>query len=132
MSHSFTMRPVDGGAAPENDGDGSAAMSTLVCPIDNHAAEPGFAPNVRFARLGEHRLYTAIIAPSADSPYAKADRLPVLLKPYGGPGFQQVVFNQAYYWDAQWWADQGSWSSPPMAAAPQAAGRDGTVRSSRT
>ena len=44
MSHSFTMRPVDGGAAPENDGDGSAAMSTLVCPIDNHAAEPGFAP----------------------------------------------------------------------------------------
>ena len=107
MSHSFTMRPVDGGAAPENDGDGSAAMSTLVCPIDNHAAEPGFAPNVRFARLGEHRLYTAIIAPSADSPYAKADRLPVLLKPYGGPGFQQVVFNQAYYWDAQWWADQG-------------------------
>ena len=107
MSHSFTLRPVDGGAAPENDGDGSAAMSTLVCPIDNHAAEPGFAPNVRFARLGEHRLYTAIIAPSADSPYAKADRLPVLLKPYGGPGFQQVVFNQAYYWDAQWWADQG-------------------------
>ena len=107
MSHSFTMHPIDGGAAPENDGDGSAAMSTLVCPIDNHAAEPGFAPNVRFARLGEHRLYTAIIAPSADSPYAKADKLPVLLKPYGGPGFQQVVFNQAYYWDAQWWADQG-------------------------
>ena len=107
MSHSFTLRPVDGEAAPENDGDGSAAMSTLVCPIDNHAAEPGFAPNVRFARLGEHRLYTAIIAPSADSPYAKADKLPVLLKPYGGPGFQQVVFNQAYYWDAQWWADQG-------------------------
>ncbi|KAB5607861.1 prolyl oligopeptidase family serine peptidase, partial [Bifidobacterium jacchi] len=75
--------------------------------IANHAATPGFTPNVTFTRLGEHRLYTAIIAPSADSPYAHANKLPVLMKPYGGPGFQQVVASQAYYWDAQWWADQG-------------------------
>ncbi|MBW3093293.1 prolyl oligopeptidase family serine peptidase [Bifidobacterium sp. 82T10] len=75
--------------------------------IANHAAEPGFAPNLAFTRLGEHRLYTAIIAPSADSPYAKAEKLPVLMKPYGGPGFQQVIASQAFYWEAQWWADQG-------------------------
>lgn len=75
--------------------------------IATHAAEPGFTPNVHFARIGEHQLYTAIIAPSADSPYAAAESLPVLLKPYGGPGFQQVVASQSYYWDAQWWADQG-------------------------
>jgi dipeptidyl-peptidase-4 len=75
--------------------------------IVNQSAEPGFAPNVRFARLGEHLLYTAIIAPSQHSPYANASMLPVLMKPYGGPGFQQVVASQSFYWEAQWWADQG-------------------------
>lgn len=78
-----------------------------VASIASTAAEPGFMPNVTFTRLGEHRLYTAIVAPSADSPYARAEKLPVLMKPYGGPGFQQVVAAQSYYWDAQWWADQG-------------------------
>ena len=29
------------------------------------------------------------------------------MKPYGGPGFQQVIESQSFYWDAQWWADQG-------------------------
>jgi len=75
--------------------------------ISSTAAKPGFAPNVTFTRLGEHQLYTAIIAPSPSSPYAHADKLPVLMKPYGGPGFQQVVASQSFYWEGQWWADQG-------------------------
>ena len=75
--------------------------------ISSTAAEPGFAPNVTFTRLGEHQLYTAIIAPSPSSPYAHADKLPVLMKPDGGPGFQQVVASQSFYWEGQWWADQG-------------------------
>ena len=75
--------------------------------ISSTAAEPGFAPNVTFTRLGEHQLYTAIIAPSQSSPYAHSDKLPVLMKPYGGPGFQQVVASQSFYWEGQWWADQG-------------------------
>lgn len=75
--------------------------------ISSTAAEPGFAPNVTFTRLGEHQLYTAIIAPSPSSPYAHADKLPVLMKPYGGPGFQQVVASQSFYWEGHWWADQG-------------------------
>ena len=54
--------------------------------IASTAAEPGFTPNVTFTRLGEHQLYTAIIAPSPESPYAHAEKLPVLMKPYGGPG----------------------------------------------
>ena len=29
------------------------------------------------------------------------------MKPYGGPGFQQVVASQSFYWEGQWWADQG-------------------------
>ena len=75
--------------------------------ISSTAAEPGFAPNVTFTRLGKHQLYTAIIAPSPSSPYAHSDKLPVLMKPYGGPGFQQVVASQSFYWEGQWWADQG-------------------------
>ena len=35
--------------------------------IASTAAEPGFTPNVTFTRLGEHQLYTAIIAPSPES-----------------------------------------------------------------
>lgn len=81
--------------------------SSCAARIDSRAARPGFTPNTAFVRLGAHRLYTAITKPSAESPYAHADSLPVLLKPYGGPGFQQVVFSQSYYWDSQWWADQG-------------------------
>lgn len=75
--------------------------------ISSTAAEPGFTPNVTFTRLGEHQLYTAIIAPSPESPYAHAEKLPVLMKPYGGPGFQQVIASQSFYWEGQWWADQG-------------------------
>ena len=88
-------------AAGRTVGESSSAL------IANHAADPGFAPNIVFTRLGEHRLYTAIIAPSAGSRYAGAEQLPVLMKPYGGPGYQQVIVSQAFYWDAQWWADQG-------------------------
>ena len=89
------------------DENGTDVASMVVAPIENHAETPGFTPNVRFTRLGERGLYTAIVLPSASSEYAHADTLPVLMKPYGGPGFQQVVESQSFYWDAQWWADQG-------------------------
>ena len=89
------------------DENGTDVASMVVSPIENHAETPGFTPNVHFTRLGERGLYTAIVLPSASSEYAHADILPVLMKPYGGPGFQQVVETQSFYWDAQWWADQG-------------------------
>lgn len=89
------------------DENGTNVVSMVVSPIENHAETPGFTPNVHFTRLGERGLYTAIVLPSAGSEYAHADTLPVLMKPYGGPGFQQVVESQSFYWDAQWWADQG-------------------------
>ena len=89
------------------DGNGTDMTSMVVSPIENHAETPGFTPNVHFTRLGERGLYTAIVMPSAGSEYAHATTLPVLMKPYGGPGFQQVVESQSFYWDAQWWADQG-------------------------
>lgn len=89
------------------DENGTDVASMVVSAIENHVETPGFTPNVHFTRLGERGLYTAIVLPSASSEYAHADTLPVLMKPYGGPGFQQVVENQSFYWDAQWWADQG-------------------------
>ena len=75
--------------------------SMVVAPIENHAETPGFTPNVHFTRLGERELYTAIVLPSSDSEYAHEAILPVLMKPYGGPGFQQVIESQSFYWDAQ-------------------------------
>ncbi len=75
--------------------------------VCNVAAEPDFVPNVRFVRLGERKLFTAIVAPSASSRFAGAAELPVLMHPYGGPGHQEVVMSRAAYLDAQWWADQG-------------------------
>lgn len=76
--------------------------------VASNAAVPGFALTTRLVTLpGEHALLAAITVPSVDSPYAEADSLPVLMRPYGGPGFQQAVASAAYHWDSQWWADQG-------------------------
>ncbi|PWG60298.1 S9 family peptidase [Bifidobacterium catulorum] len=82
---------------------GDAASATIV----NHAETPGFTPNVLFTQLGKRGLQTAITLPSAGSPYAHAESLPVLMKPYGGPMHREVMLAQSMYWDAQWWADQG-------------------------
>ncbi|MBM6700328.1 prolyl oligopeptidase family serine peptidase [Bifidobacterium pullorum subsp. saeculare] len=95
------------GAAGAEDAAG-AAVSVFHAPIASHAAEPGFALTTRFVTLpGEHGLLAAVTVPSAGSPYAGAASLPVLMRPYGGPGHQEVVFNPARHWDSQWWADQG-------------------------
>lgn len=110
MRHIVTRRAVGGvtdAVIAANTSDAANTGDITAADITSTAAEPGFTPNVTFTRLGEHRLYTAIIAPSPSSPYAHADKLPVLMKPYGGPGFQQVVASQSFYWEGQWWADQG-------------------------
>ena len=110
MRHIVTRRAVGGvtdAVIAANTSDAANTTNITAADITSTAAEPGFTPNVTFTRLGEHRLYTAIIAPSPSSPYAHADKLPVLMKPYGGPGFQQVVASQSFYWEGQWWADQG-------------------------
>ena len=110
MRHIVTRRAVGGvtdAVIAANTSDAANTTDITAVDITSTAAEPGFTPNVTFTRLGEPRLYTAIIAPNPSSPYAHADKLPVLMKPYGGPGFQQVVASQSFYWEGQWWADQG-------------------------
>lgn len=85
----------------------SGYASSLLHSIANYAEVPGFMPNTSFVRLGERRMYVAITRPSVSSKWAHAEKLPVLLKPYGGPGAQQVQLNRAFYSESQWWADQG-------------------------
>ncbi|WP_169172866.1 S9 family peptidase [Bifidobacterium oedipodis] len=88
--------------------DVTAEYRTSCVSIASYAADPGFTPNTHFVTMpGEHALLAAITMPSAGSEYAKAAQLPVLMLPYGGPGFQQVALAQSYYRDAQWWANQG-------------------------
>ena len=89
--------------------DREAVHATIdaATPVANHAAVPGFVPRTTFVRLGTHGFHAAITLPSASSPYAQAESLPVLMKPYGGPMHREAMLSQAYHWDSQWWADQG-------------------------
>ena len=103
VRHEHQDRP-DRRAVDAGHTNSQGAMSAVLADT---SSDPGFTPNVDFVRMGQHELFAAIVRPSESSPYASADSLPVLLKPYGGPGAQQVVFNQSYYWESQWWADQG-------------------------
>ena len=86
---------------------GATVYRDVAGVIGNIAAKPRFPITTRFVKLGERGLITAVTKPSAGSPYARAKKLPVLLKPYGGPGFQQALAAQNYHWESQWWADQG-------------------------
>lgn len=89
------------------DGPDPTVTTGVHAALGNLADIPGFMPTTTFVRLGEHGLIAAITRPGPGSRFAGASRLPVLMRPYGGPGFQQAVFSQAYHWDSQWWADQG-------------------------
>ena len=108
MHHSLRLPETGDPIATAEEGQTIMTGGSAVAGIANHAADHGITPNTRFVTLpSEHRLLAAITAPSESSPYAQAESLPVLLKPYGGPGAQQVLFSQSYYWESQWWADQG-------------------------
>lgn len=75
--------------------------------LRNLSSQPRLVPRVRFVTLGEHSLHAAILVPGDSSPWAGAGRLPVLVRPYGGPGAQRVLHSLAGYLEDQWWADQG-------------------------
>ncbi|MFT8593470.1 MAG: prolyl oligopeptidase family serine peptidase [Bifidobacterium sp.] len=105
MTHCFAK---DGKLPAEaSKADGGQSSPIRRADIGNVAADCGFIPNVEFVTLGKHALRAAIVRPSKGSVYAHSEKLPVLVKPYGGPGHQQVMLSQSYYWASQWWADQG-------------------------
>lgn len=53
------------------------------------------------------------------------------MKPYGGPGFQQVIESQSFYWDAQWWANQGYIVVTTDGRGTTGRGRNGTAPSTK-
>jgi len=76
-----------------------------VATIESVAETPAINVNVRLVTLGERGLRAAVIFPTGHEPGSR--KLPVLLDPYGGPGFQKVTASAGAYLASQWFADQG-------------------------
>jgi dipeptidyl-peptidase-4 len=77
----------------------------LVGEIESVAETPAISLNLRVVTLGERGLRAAILLPNGHEP--GSGTLPVLLDPYGGPGFQKVTASAGAYLESQWFADQG-------------------------
>jgi dipeptidyl-peptidase 4 len=76
-----------------------------VATIESLAEAPSIALNVRLETVGERKLRAAILLPRGH--VIGSARLPVLVDPYGGPGFQKVTASAGAYLESQWFADQG-------------------------
>jgi dipeptidyl-peptidase-4 len=77
---------------------------TVVAAIENVAERPSVEPRPIHVSLGTQELRGALLLPGGSEPKGP---LPVLLDPYGGPGFQRVVRTSAAFLASQWFADQG-------------------------
>ena len=77
---------------------------TIVAAIENVAVRPSVEPRPIHVSLGTRELRGALLLPGGREPEGP---LPVLLDPYGGPGFQRVVRTSAAFLASQWFADQG-------------------------
>ena len=73
--------------------------------IESHAEVPVITPTVHLVRLGRRKLPAAVLFPRGHEP--GSGKLPVLLDPYGGPGFQRVTASSGAFLVSQWFADQG-------------------------
>ncbi|GAA3826975.1 prolyl oligopeptidase family serine peptidase [Sphaerisporangium flaviroseum] len=77
-----------------------------VAEIASHAEKPVLTPRVELIRAGERELRTAVLLPSWHRP--GSGKLPVLMDPYGGPGFQSVLAARIpTLLVSQWFAEQG-------------------------
>jgi dipeptidyl-peptidase-4 len=70
--------------------------------IPNLAATPAVLPAVRW--VDANGLAVGVLLPSGAE---TGKRFPVVMAPYGGPGFQAAMASQHLWWEAQWLADQG-------------------------
>jgi dipeptidyl-peptidase-4 len=73
--------------------------------IESVAETPAISLNLRLMTVGDRSLRAAILFPNGHEP--GSGKLPVLLDPYGGPGFQKVTASAGAYLESQWFADQG-------------------------
>ena len=77
-----------------------AAAATIV----SNQEEPVVSPAPSFFLAGARELRSALLLPGGREPDAA---VPVLLDPYGGPGFQRVLRARDEFLESQWFADQG-------------------------
>ncbi len=73
--------------------------------FDSHAESPSLRPNVTYLQTGPHNVHTAVLFPAHHVP--GSTKLPILVRPYGGPHGAQVLNSALIYAEDQWFADQG-------------------------
>jgi dipeptidyl-peptidase-4 len=75
-----------------------------IATIASNQETPVVSPTPTFFLAGARELRSAVLLPGGLEPEAP---LPVLLDPYGGPGFQRVLRARDEFLESQWLADQG-------------------------
>ncbi len=73
--------------------------------FDSLAESPGFKPQVHQLKTGANLVNTAVIFPRDHVLGSK--KLPIMMRPYGGPHHPQVQNGALTYAIDQWFADQG-------------------------
>ena len=76
-----------------------------VHEFDSHAQHPVVNPRVNFLKAGPHQINTAVLFPTDHVMGSK--KLPVMMRPYGGPHAALVLKGALSFSEAQWFADQG-------------------------
>jgi dipeptidyl-peptidase-4 len=71
----------------------------------SHAQKPELELNLHTISTGPHEVNTAVLFPTGHE--HGCAKLPVLVRPYGGPHGAQVLNSSYNYAEDQWWADQG-------------------------
>ena len=79
--------------------------SEVIHFFDSHAEQPNVNIKVTMMTTGPHAVNTAVLFPS-DHVFG-SKKLPILLRPYGGPHGAQVLNGATNYAEDQWFADQG-------------------------
>ena len=77
----------------------------VVHVFDSLAETPLVHPVVHNLQTGVHKVNTAVLFPTGHVMGSK--KLPVLMRPYGGPHGSQVLNSALMYLEDQWFADQG-------------------------
>jgi len=78
---------------------------TLIHQFDSHAENPVVDAKVTLLTTGPHNVNTAVLFPTDHIRGSK--KLPIMLRPYGGPHGAQVLNGATNYAEDQWFADQG-------------------------
>ncbi|MEY4493321.1 MAG: hypothetical protein RL355_670 [Actinomycetota bacterium] len=73
--------------------------------FDNLAEHPLIQPEVHNLQTGPHNVNTAVLFPTGHK--FGSGKLPVIMRPYGGPHGAQVLNGALVYVEDQWFADQG-------------------------